>query len=340
MSGKMEAQEILVRKNLGTWQPNLELSNLAIMYYEEPTYAYKRLFPVCPVTLPSGHYYEFSKADLARDNVHQKPPYGTVAPAIFGFNQNSYSCKVYQSLIGLDKIMTMPYQRTNSAIDPIKTRVRTLTEQIALHQELDFAEKYFKATAWKNVWKGAATSDEANKKFKRLDDATADPAEFFESRAIDIRREGRRRPNKLALGVQTYAAIRNHPSIRERIKYSGTVQNPAVVNEQVLAQIFGVDQVIVLDATYNAASHGAAANMKYICDPKGALLLYAADQPSIEAPSAGYIFTWLLNGNDYIAVEIHDGAPATHTEFLEGLLAYDMKITSNDLAIYMADCVG
>lgn len=335
----MEVNEIQMKKSLGSWKPDLRLSNLAIAYYEEPTYAHKRIFPVCPVPLPSGHFYEFSKADLARDNVHQKPPYGSVQPAIFGISQQSYSCKVYQTLIGLDKIMALPYQR-EGVFDPVRARVKTLTEQISLHQERDFAENFFKASAWSNVWTGAASANPTNKQFKKFDNSDADPVSFFETLAIEIRREGRRRPNKLALGVETYAALRNNPTIAERIKYSGTAQNPAIVNEQVLAQMFGVEQVVVLDATFNSAGLGAEEKMEYVCDSKGALLLYAPENVRIDEPSAGYIFTWTLSGSDYIAVEQHEGAPATHTDLLEGIVAYDMKITSKALAIYLKDCVG
>lgn len=336
----MEVNEIQMKKSLGSWKPDLRLSNLAIAYYEEPTYAHKRIFPVCPVPLPSGHFYEFSKADLARDNVHQKPPYGSVQPAIFGISQQSYSCKVYQTLIGLDKIMALPYQREGGAFDPVRARVKTLTEQISLHQERDFAEKFFKASAWSNVWTGAATANPAQKQFKKFDSDSSDPTALFETLAIEIKREGRRRPNKLALGVETYAALRNNPTITERIKYSGTAQNPAIITTQVLAQMFGVEQVVVLDATYNSAKIGAKEKMEYVCDSKGALLLYAPENVRIDEPSAGMIFSWTLNGNDYIAVEQIEGAPASHVDLLEGLIAYDMKKTSDALAIYLADCVG
>lgn len=336
----MDIQDINIQKNLGTWTPNRRLSNLAIMYYEDPTYAHKRVFPVCQVEFPSGKYFEFSKADLARDNVHQKPPYGTVAPAVFGASEQSYSCTVYQVVIGLDKIMVLPYQRANETFDPMKERVKTIAEQIALHQEIDFAKKFFKAGVWNNQWSGAASTNVASKQFKKFDNSDVDPVAFFDERAVEIRRNGRRRPNKLALGIETYTALKNNAFIKERIKYSGTTQNPAIVNEQVLAQVFGVDSVIVLDATYNDAGFGATENMKYVCDSKGALLLYAPDTPQIDSPSAGYSFTWNINGNDYIAVDTHEGAPATHTELMEAVLAYDMKITGQDLAIYFDGCVG
>ena len=83
-------------------------------YYEDATFATRRVFPVCPVELPSGYFYTFSKADLARDNVRRKPDYGAVVPAVMGLSDNSYTCHVDQIIIGLDKIVVLPYQRTNS----------------------------------------------------------------------------------------------------------------------------------------------------------------------------------------------------------------------------------
>lgn len=336
----MEIKDIQIKKALGTWKPSLYLSNMAQMFFEEPTYAHRRVFPICPVALPSGHYYEFNKADLARDNVHQKPPYGSVAPAVFGISEQSYSCKVYQILIGMDEIMTLPYQRTNATVDPRRIRVRTITEQLATHQEIDFAEKYFKASAWANVWTGAAAYNATNKQFLKFDDSASDPVILFDELSTEIRRNGRRKANKLVLGLEVFNALKNNRFILERIKYSGTTQNPAIVNENVLAQVFGVDEVVVLDATYNEAGYGATEDMKFICDSKGALLLYAPATPSIDEPAAGYIFTWSLENGNYIAVDTHEGAPATHTQLIEGIVAYDMKKTSDDLAIFLDNCVG
>lgn len=330
-------QDILIQKALGTYKPLVYLSNLALAYYEDATYAHRRLFPVVPVALPSGHYYEFNKEHLAKDQVYQKPPHGAVAPAQFGVNEKSYSCKVFQTRIGLDKIMTLPYQRTNApgSADPVRARVNVINEQIVLHQERDFAEKFFKVGAWTNTWTGAATANTANKQFLKFDNTDSDPVTLFDNLAIDIRRNGRRRPNKLALGIETFAALKANPSILERIKYSGTTQNPAIVSENVLAQVFGVDQVVVLDATRYGEN-----GMEFICDSKGALLLYAPDTPAIDMPSAGYCFTWQLDNGNYIGIDTYEGEPGSHTDFVEGIISYSMNKTSDDLAIYLSDTCG
>lgn len=335
----MNVNDIQFKKQLGGWKPNQYLSNLCMSYYEEPTYAARRVFPVCPVELPSGYFYTFSKADLARDNVQRKPDYGAVQPAVMGLSDSAYTCHVDQIIIGLDKLAVLPYQRTNAAADPIRARVKTITEQIALHQEIEFAQKFFKASAWENVWTGAASANDAQKKFKRFDDPTVDPITFIDSRMIEIRRNGRRRPNKLALGIETFVALKNNPFVKERVKFTGTNQAPAVVNENVLAQIFGVDAVIVLDATFNAAGIGEE-EMRYVCDSKAALLLYAPAETAIDEPSAGMIFSWNIDGDNIIAIDQYEGRDGTHTDFVEGIVAYDMQKTADCLACFMTGCVS
>ena len=334
----MEAKDIMIKKSLGTWTPNYRLSNVAMTYFESAQYAHRRIFPVCPVNLPSGYFYEFSKEDLARDNLQIKPPFGSVQPAIFGMNEQNYSCKVYQILIGMDEILVQPYER--EALDPRKLRVQTIIEQISLHQEIDFAQKFFNANAWANTWQGSTSYNAAQKKFKKFDASTPDnPIILFDELSTTIRRNGRRRPTKLVLGMDTFTALKNNPHILERVKYSGATANPALVNENVLAQLFGLESVVVLDATYNDAKIGQPENMKFVCDSKGALLLYAPDTPRIDTPSAGYTFVWnIAGGNDLVAITEYDQQDASHVRLLEGLIAFDQRITAQTLGIFLSDC--
>lgn len=326
------------------WKPNLYLTNMSMAYFAQGESSAKSLFPICPVSLSSASYYIFSRADLARDNVQRKPDYGKVAPAIMGHTEDNYSCKVDQIIVGIDQILTLNYQRSGApaTIDPRRSKVRFATEQMNLHQEVMFSQNFFHTGVWQNEWTGVASgASDVNKTFLRFDDANFDPIAFFENRKIEMARIGRRKPNKLALGVEAYKALRLREDILEHVKYTGTTANPAIVNEQVLAQLFGVEQVVVLDATYNAADAGLPENMQYICDSKGALLCYVTNTPQIDEPSAGYTFTWDMLGNgNYIAMDQFEGEKGTHTEFIEGLISTDMKICSQDLGMYFKDCCG
>ena len=90
----------------------------------------------------------------------------------------------------------------------------------------------------------------------------------------------------------------------------------------------------------NNAGMGEDENMQYIGDPDAFLLAYATNAPSIDEPSAGYIFTWDMLGNgQWMATSQYDGPGGSHSEFIERLMATDMHKTSDDLARFYKSAV-
>ena len=324
------------------WKPNNYLTNLSMAYFANPAdFVATKIFPICPVSQSSSYYYTFSREDLARDNVARNPAFGKVQPAVMGQTDDTYKCEVDQIIVGIDQIGTLDFQRSGApgVQDPRRAKVRFASEQMLLHQDVLFAKNFFNATAWTNTWEGVASSPSTNQ-FLKFSDSNFDPVAFFDARKKDIRLSGRRTPNKLCLGVEAYNALRNHGDIIERVKYTGSTANPATVTPNVLAQLFGLDEVLVLESTYNAAGLGETENMQFICDSTGALLCYTTNAPAIDEPSAGYIFTWDMLGNgQHVAFDQYEGEKGTHTEFIEGIMSSDMKKTSDDLAIYFKTCV-
>lgn len=325
------------------WQPNRYLSNMSMAYFANPAdWVATRIFPICPVALTTSFYYTFLKGDLARDNVQRKPAYGKVNPAVMGHTDNTYKCEVDQIITGIDQIGTLDYQRSNSpaSIDPRRSKVRFVSEQMNLHLDVQFAKHYFREGVWENELEGIASGTPGANQFLKFSDANFDPVHFFNARRREIKLSGRREPNKLALGYDAYIALTEHPDVLERVKYTGSTANPAVVTKQVLAQILQIEEIAVLESTYNIAEPGQPDDMQFICDSAGALLCYATPTPAIDEPSAGYTFTWDMLGNgNWMATDQYEGEGGTHTEFIEGLMSTDMRKTADDLACYMKNCV-
>ena len=325
------------------WKPNRYLTNMSMAYFANPTdWVATKIFPICPVALSTSYYYEFLKGDLARDNVQRKPAYGKVNPAIMGHTDHTYKCEVDQVIVGIDQIGTLDYQRSNapSSIDPRRSKVRFTAEQMNLHLDVQFAQNYFKSGVWENEYTGIASGTPSASQFLKFSDSNFDPVHFFNKLRREIKLNGRREPNKLALGYDAYIALTEHPDILERVKYSGSTPNPAIVNKNVLAQILGIQEIAVLESTYNVSEPGQEDDMQFICDSAGALLCYTTPSPAIDEPSAGYTFTWDMLGNgDYMATDQFEGENGTHTEFIEGLISTDMRKTADDLAIYLSECV-
>lgn len=336
--------ELMARIAKG-WQPNRYLTNMSMAFFANAgEYVATSIFPICPVELSTGYYYIYNKGDLARDNVQRKPKFGKVTPAQMGHTDESYRCDVDQIIVGIDQIGAVNYQRSNvpPSIDPKRAKNRFVTDQMLLHLDITFANSYFKSGVWANEFTGIASVGAAagGSQFIQFSDANSDPIRFFDARKRQIKLEGRRMPNKLTLGYDTFLALKEHPDLLERVKYTGSTANPAQVNERVLAELFGVDEVKVLYAAYNAAEEGQEDDMQFICEPDGALLSYTTPSPRIDEPSAGYIFTWDMLGNgNYMATDTFEGEGGTHSEFMEGLISTDMRKTCDDLACYMKKCV-
>ena len=325
----------------GSFKPNIYLTNLCMAYFQDASrYVAKSIFPICPVQLSSARFYTFSKEDLLRDNVQRKPEFGKVAPAQMGHKDQSYSCLVDQVIVGIDRISSLDYQRTNApgVIDPRRAKARFIAEQMNIHQDVVFAKSFFRSGVWTNEWTGVSGTPSTNQ-FLKFNDDNCDPVVLFDTLCTSVEQNTGRRPNRLGLGKNAFNALKSNPNVIERVKYGGSSANPATVNERVLAELFGIEKVVVFSSIYNAGQVGAE-DMQFICDPDSAILAYATSAPAIDEPSAGYIFTWDMLGNgQYMPTMQYDGEPGTHSEFMEGLFAADMQKTGDDLAVFLKACV-
>lgn len=327
----------------GAFRPHTALTNMALAYYQNSkNYFAKAIFPVCRVNLSSDNYYVFNKEDLLRDNWSRKPAYGQVMPAVVSEHTETYACQVDQMIMGIDQIRQTDLQRRQGPgiRDPRQQRTKTIAEQANIHQDLLFAKNFFKAGVWANEWSGKDDTNVSGKEFIKFSNHNSDPIQFINTQKTDMHRQTGRTPNKLAIGANVFDALRYHPGILERIKYGGTTANPANVTENVLAQLFGVEELVVLMSIHNQAKQGKNADMEFIGDPNALLLAYATDAPAVDEPSAGYIFTWDMLGDGQILPIIHRVKDdATHSEEVEGLMATDTKKTADDLAMFCKEVV-
>lgn len=321
----------------GAFRPHTALSNMALAYFQSDAKAFaKTIFPICPVTLSSDNYYVFDKEDLLRDNWQRKPAYGKVDPAVLSEHTESYACVVDQMIMGIDRIRQTDLTRRQGpgAADPRMQRARTMAGQANIHQDVLFSKAFFRPGVWGHEETGVDSTIPTSGQFIKFSNGNSDPVALVDDRKTVMEQSTGRTPNRMAIGVNVFNTLKKHPAILERVKYGGTTANPATITENVLSQLFGIERLTVQRSVMNRAKLGQKADMRYIGDPNGFLLAYATDTPSIDEPSAGYIFTWDMLGNGNIMPILnYDGESGTHSEFIEGLMATDMKKTADDLGM-------
>lgn len=336
--------QVQARIAKGKFRNHTVLSNMALNYFQSSdNYFARSIFPICPVQLSADSYYVFELEDLLRDGWQKKPAYGKVMPTVIGEHTDTYNVEVYQMIMGVDEIRETDVQRRQGPAFANNSRMKqtkVIAEQANIHLDVAFANSFFHEGAWKDVRAGVDTTTPSDDQFIKFSSDNSDPIDYVTTLKQEMLEKTGREPNRIAMGPDVFKALRKHPAILDRIKYGGTSANPAQVTKNVLAQLFEMDKISVMQSIHNRAKQGKEADIGFIADPKAMLLAYATDAPSISEPSAGYIFQWDMLGNGQtMPIFNYDGEGGTHSEYVEGLMSYAMKKTADDLAIFLKDVV-
>ena len=97
--------EVFDRIRKGKTPINVPLTSISTAYFQGKSGGATSFFPEVPVQLSRASYYQFSKADLLRDNVSPKPILGKVDPTVIGYETDDYKCVPEQIILGYDDII-------------------------------------------------------------------------------------------------------------------------------------------------------------------------------------------------------------------------------------------
>lgn len=307
------------------------LTNISIAFIQKATdFIASRVFPNVPVSKKSDVYYSYDRDAWFRDEMEKRAPGTESAGSGYTLNaDNQYSCDVW----ALHKDVS-DQVRANSDIplDADRDATLFLTQKGLLRKEKQFVTKYFTTS----IWTGSSTGGDITPSTLWSNSAST-PVEDIEAQADAMQTKTGFRPNKLVVGPAVHRALKNHPDIRDRIKY---VQK-AILTEDILAALLGVDEYMVARATNNTAKEGAALAMSDLYG-KHALLCYTNPNPSLMQPSAGYIFSWtgLLGAGAFGTRMKKFRIDRLESDRNEIDMAFDMKKVAADLGVFFASAVA
>jgi hypothetical protein len=218
-----------------------------------------------------------------------------------------------------------------------------LTQQFLLKRELDFVNQHLTTGIWTNNTAGGAaasgTLGAGGSTVIYWDNPASTPIEDMRNanRAMQIS-SGGFRGTDLTLGRSVFDHLLDHPDIIDRVKYTGTEGSPAKGTKEILAELFEVDRVHVMDAVYNTAADGLTESNSLV-GGKNALLTYRPATPSIMTPSAGYTFSWTgLFGMGPMGTRIKTFREEPKAkDVVEMESAYAMKVVSADLGFFFSN---
>ena len=195
-----------------------------------------KLFPVVNVDKEGGKIPQFSKEAFKIYNTERavRAQSNVISPE--GKTTIDYALTEH------DLSYPMDYREVDEDITPLKIHAtEVVTDGISLRLEkliADICQALATFPAGNKVTVGAGD---------KFDDSASDPFAIFDTAKEGIRAKIAKRPNVCVLGASSYNALKNHPAILDRIKY--TVNS--VMTPELLRQLLDFDQLYVGDSVYS-----------------------------------------------------------------------------------------
>lgn len=314
------------------------LTNISIAYIQnQDNFVADKVFPIVDVMHASDEYFVFNMGDFNRDEAKDRAPATESAGGDFGLTTDTYSIKVK----AFHKDVAWQTSK-NADFDLERAATEYVTQKMLIAKEKQFVSSYMTTGVWGYQRTGGTSGSLASGEVVRWSDyANSDPIGDVENAAEAIQAKTGFRPNKMVMGRRVYNKLKNHPDLIDRINGGATTDKPAMVVRALMAQIFEVDEILVLDAIENTAKEGQTATTDFI-GGKNVLLAYAAPSPSLMAPSAGYMFSWngylegVKNGVAITKMEV----PLAKADRIEGEIARVAKLVAADMGSYFSAIVA
>jgi len=292
--------------------------------YSNPDYIAPLIAPVVPVRYPTGFIPQYMQSDWFRNNANRRATGTLSRRGSFNLGTDTYASK--RDSFGFE----LADEVRDATMEPYNMdRDGTLfaTDKVLMAQEMDFATNLFTA----GVWVDAAG-------YVQWNDYGASTPLLLVTQALDniegrIGREG----NTMILGKQVFTVLRWHPDLLDTIKYT----QMAIVTEQIMQSLFGVDRILIGRGIYTASPEGTAeASVVYQrIWGKHVLFLYNPPSPSLITPAAIYNFTWqrVPSANSYMRRFREE---SREVDVLESNGYHDYHVTSQRSAEFYANIIA
>ena len=329
--GEKRAQEFVGARARREWrdghlfsQPTLTsvhvdapLTQMSIAY-RNASYIAAEVFPRVQVTKESGKYFTFGKGPWLRDEARMRAPGAVFQRGGYTVSTESYSVDEWGYEHPIDERVR---NNADSPLNLDRSGTNFVSDKIDLKLERDVAALAFTGGSWTNTTAPTAWDNDAGAPFTD-----------FKTARLTVMKESTRPPNVIVFGVEAFEVLALHTDLLDRIKYTGTSDRPAMVTPNMMAALFGVDQVLIGMGVYDTSVEPAASVETFIWG-KNVLVMYRSPSPALEDPSAGYVFTTGRLVDRYYE-------PQTTSDVIRAREAFDSKVTSPDSGYLMTAVVA
>lgn len=253
------------------------------------------LFPMVPVGQRAGNIITFGREDFMQYSGLVRAP-GTATKRVqFGYSGSQYALVDY-SLEGSLPIETLQEAQASANGFSIDMADVTLRKTVSImNLRLEIAQAAL-ATTLANYPAANRTTLSGTSQWSDYSGTSA-PATVVETAKEQIRASIGKRPNVMVVGPVVFARLRQHPQIRDYIKYA----NREVATPAILAEFFGVSQFIVADGI-QATDAGVLSDIW----GKHAILAYTETDTLANMGTPTFGYTYNLGGYPVVEEPYYD----------------------------------
>ena len=308
------------------------LTNISVAFLQtQDAFVAPKVFPLLPVEKQSDTYLTYDRSDWLRDEAAPRADGTESAGSGYNIDRDTYACLVtaFHKDIG-----DQAAANADAPLNLDREATEFVTRKLLLRLERDWASKYFTAGVW------GIDLDGSGADFDQFDDSASDPMNLVEDQKETVLELTGFELNTAVLSYPAFRALKNHPDIVDRLKYSGEFTGRTVTADK-LAEMFDLERVLIAKSIFDSAQRGATSDPGFV-HGKHMLLAYVPDTPSTLTPSAGYTFAWS-------GVSSGLGAETGISRFrmeerkadrVEGEAAWDHKVVAPDLGVFLQNVVG
>jgi hypothetical protein len=253
------------------------LTNMSVMYVND-MYIGAQVFPRVQVTKESGKFFVFDREDFFRNEAKIRAPATLAARGGYGMSTSSYNVDEYAFEQATDDRV-----RKNADFDTDRTSMIFVTDKINMALEQAVQAAIETSGNWTTNATLSGTSQWS-------DQANSDPFTNIKTARLTVWQQIGRKANTAVMSLEVFEALALHPDLLDRVKYTGTGERPAMVTAQMMAELFGLDQVLIGSTIEDTALEGATPSIGSVWG-KHFWVGFVPPAASLNSPAAGYVFT-------------------------------------------------
>lgn len=260
--------------------------------YQNGELIFPVLFPVVPVDSRGGKIIQFGREDFRLYNTARAPGAATKRVQ-FGYSGAAFSLSQF-SLEGQVPFEHMQDANAVPGVDLGRVAVLKTQNIIQLANEVAAAAIATNAASYQAANK---TTLSGTSQWSDQTSGVSNPSKDIQTAIEAVRAAVGKRPNTVVLGPKVWAALKTHPLIVDRIKYTGRDS----ITLDMLATLWDVKRVVVGDAVYEDAA-GAIQDVwgKYV------VVAYTETGSLQDAGLPSYGYTYRLRGYPVVETPYQD----------------------------------